>query len=109
MLHSVNKVNKIGTVLGFVFCFVFLGNSLVTANMNQIKLYKAAFPDSKPKCTFCHIDKLPKKDEGMHELNAYGNKVRETATEDRTTETFNQIGTYEDFEAQQNQARPSGQ
>ena len=108
MLHSVNKVNKIGSVLGFVFCFVFLGNSLVTANMNQIKLYKAAFPDSKPKCIFCHVDKLPKKEEGMHEPSAYGNKIRETAPENRTAETFNQIGTFEDFEAQQNQTQEGG-
>lgn len=109
MLHSVNKGNKTGSVLGFIFCFVFLGNSLVMANVNQMKLYKAAFPGSQPKCTFCHIDKLPKKDEGMHEPSAYGKKVRETATENRTAETFKQIGTYEDFEAQQNQAQPSGQ
>lgn len=107
MLHSVSQLSKIGSILGFVFCFVFLGNSLVMANVNQIKFYKAAFPDSKPKCTFCHVDKLPKKDEGLHEWNAYGKKVKET-DEKITADTYKKVGTVEDFEAQQNQAQEGG-
>lgn len=106
MSHSVNQLNKTGSIVGFIFCFTFLGNSLVMANVNQIKLYKATFPDSKPKCIFCHVDKLPKKDEGMHEPSAYGRKIREAA--EITADTYKQVGTFEDFEAQQNQARESG-
>lgn len=107
MLHSLNQLNKTGSIWGFVLCFVFLGNSFVMANVDQIKLYKAAYPDSKPKCIFCHIDKLPKKDEGMHEHNAYGNKILETDAKP-TVDTYIKVGTFEDFEAQQNQARESG-
>lgn len=106
MLHSVKQLNKIGSILGFIFCSVFLGNSLVMANVDQIKVYKAAFPDSKPQCIFCHIDKLPKKDEGMHEPNAYGKKVREAA--EITADAYKQVGTFEDFEAQQNQVQEGG-
>ena len=106
MLHSVNQLNKIGSIAGFIFCFAFLGNSLVMADVEQIKLYKAAFPESKPKCIFCHVDKLPKKDEGMHEPSAYGKKIREAA--EITAETYKEVGTFEEFEAQQNQAQEGG-
>src|SRR3989344_2784640 len=106
MLHSRNQLNKTGSIWGFVLCFVFLGNSFVMANVEQIKLYKAAYPDSKPKCIFCHIEKLPKKDEGMHEPSAYGKKVREAA--EITADTYKQVGTFEDFEAQQNQTQEGG-
>ena len=95
-----NRLKKTGLISGFVFAFVVFGNALTMANVAQVKLYKAAFPDAKPKCTFCHIDKLPKKDEGMHEPSAYGKKVREAATE-ITADIYKQVGTFEDFEAQQ--------
>ena len=51
--------------------------STVFANLEQVKIYKAAFPDEeKPKCIACHIDKIPKKDDGKHDWNEYGLKVR---------------------------------
>jgi hypothetical protein len=106
MSYYAGQVKKTGFIIGFVFCFVFLGNSLVMANVEQVKLYKAAFPESKPKCVFCHIDKLPKKDEGMHEPSAYGKKVREAA--EITADAYKQAGSYEEFEAQQNQAQEGG-
>ena len=106
MSYYAEQVKKTGLIIGFVFCFVFFGNSLVMANVKQVKFYKTAYPDAQPKCTFCHIDKLPKKDEGMHEPSAYGKKVREAA--EITAETYKEVGTFEEFEAQQNQAQEGG-
>jgi hypothetical protein len=106
MSYMTNLFRKAGLISGFVFAFVALGNTLAMANADQVKLYKAAFPDAKPKCTFCHVDKFPKKDEGMHEPNAYGKKIREAAK--ITAETYKEVGTFEDFEAQHNQAQEGG-
>ncbi len=66
----------------------------VSANMNQIKAYKEAFPDEKPKCTFCHMDAIPKKDAGRHELNAYGKKAK-AARATPIAETYKSLGTVE--------------
>ena len=107
MSYPIFQLKKIGSVLGIAFCFVLLGSSLAKANVAQIKLYKAAFPDTKPQCIFCHVDKLPKKDEGKHEHNAYGKKILETDAKP-TADTYKKIGTAEDFEAQQNQAQQDG-
>ena len=74
-----------------VTCF-----SQAQANVDQVKVYKKAFPDSKPKCLFCHVDKLPKKDVGMHDLNAYGTKVKETAAE-ITEAAYQKVGPFEAF------------
>ena len=107
MFYSVNRLKKTWLILGFGFVFVVAGNTLAMANVEQVKLYKAAYPDAKPKCIFCHVDKLPKKDEGLHEPNAYGKKVREAA--EITAQTYKEVGTFEDFEAQQNQAQEGGE
>ena len=45
------------------------------ANIKQVKVYKEVYPDEKPKCACCHVDKKPSKEEGKHELNEYGKKV----------------------------------
>ncbi|MBI2094725.1 MAG: hypothetical protein HYT89_00975 [Candidatus Omnitrophica bacterium] len=45
------------------------------ANIGIVKAYKETFPGEKPKCTHCHVDKSPKKEEGRHEFNEYGKKV----------------------------------
>ncbi len=107
MFYSMDQLKKMGLICGFVFVFVVAGNTLAMANVAQVKLYKTAYPEAQPKCTFCHVDKLPKKDEGLHEWNAYGLKVKETAKE-ITEETYKKVGTVEDFEAQQNQAQEGG-
>ena len=62
----------------FLFCSVaaLVGSARAQATIHHQKLYKKVFPGSKPKCLFCHIDKLPKKDEGAHDLNEYGLKVK---------------------------------
>ena len=59
--------------------FVLTGALSASADVNQIKVYKEAFPEAKPKCINCHADALPKKDEGKHETNAYGKAVEEAA------------------------------
>ena len=61
------------------------------ADMNQVKIYKEAFPDEKPKCNYCHIDALPKKDAGKHELNDYGLKAK-AASEIPTADTYKALG-----------------
>ncbi|OIO36766.1 MAG: hypothetical protein AUJ72_05720 [Candidatus Omnitrophica bacterium CG1_02_46_14] len=77
---------------GFVFVVVFLFSSgLALANLEQIKLYKEAFPGEKPKCTTCHVDKMPKKDDGKHEWNEYGLKVKKVK-EKPDVETYKTVG-----------------
>ena len=72
--------------------FVFLCSySLARADVQQIKVYKEAFPDAKPKCLFCHVDALPKKDDGKHELSAYGKKIKEISATP-TAETYKKAG-----------------
>jgi hypothetical protein len=73
-----------------------MGGYSAEANVDQIKVYKKAFPGSKPQCLFCHVDKIPKKEVGQHDLNAYGTKVKETAAQ-ITEETFKKVGAFEDF------------
>lgn len=107
MFYPMNRLKKMGLILGSGFVFVVTGTTLAMADVEQVKLYKAAYPDAKPKCIFCHVDKLPKKDEGLHEPNAYGKKVREAA--EITAQTYKEVGTFEDFEAQQNQAQEGGE
>ena len=78
----------------------FIGNVNANASVAQIKAYKEAYPDAKPKCTNCHVDAIPKKDEGKHEWNAYGKKVKETAGKDKPTAgTYKKVGKVEDFKA----------
>ena len=68
------------------------------ADVNQIKAYKEAFPDAKPKCINCHVDAIPKKDEGKHNWNAYGLKVKEISAKAKpTAETYKKVGKVEDF------------
>ena len=74
-----NKTLFKGTVFAIVSLF---SSCLAFANLEQVKNYKAAFPDEeKPKCIACHVDKIPKKDEGKHEWNDYGKKVLEAKKE----------------------------
>ena len=60
-------------VLTVCSLFVFLPPAY--ANIKQIKAYKEAFPDEKPKCSCCHTSDKPKKEDGQHDLNEYGTKV----------------------------------
>ncbi|MFA6599758.1 MAG: hypothetical protein WC352_08510 [Candidatus Omnitrophota bacterium] len=65
--------------------------STARADMDEMKKYKEAFPGEKPKCASCHLDALPKKDDGKHELNAYGKKVYELG-KPATVENYKQAG-----------------
>lgn len=73
--------------------FLFAGSSLSFANLNQLKVYKEAFPETKAQCAVCHVDKLPKKDEGLHDLNEYGQTVKEAMVDDElSVEALQEIG-----------------
>lgn len=91
------------------FSFAFLvGPSLGHADVDILKVYREVNPDLKPNCMYCHLDKLPKKDPGTHELNAYGKKMQEMClvekkemTKDELkvfyTEVFKKLGRHDSF------------
>ena len=68
------------------------------ADMAQIKAYKETYPDAKPKCIDCHVDKMPKKDDGQHDANDYGKAVIKAAgSQTPTADTYKTVGSIEDF------------
>jgi len=76
---------------GCLAVLFFIGNAIALADMPQMKIYKEAFPGEKPKCATCHLEALPKKENGKGALNAYGQKVvaiRQTPT----AEDYKQAG-----------------
>ncbi len=85
-------------MLGAVILLVF-GVSQAQADMAQIKAYKEAFPDAKLKCINCHTSDQPKKEQGKHDSNAYGLKVKEVNPKP-TAETYKTVGKIEDFKPQ---------
>ena len=73
------KINGLGRLSGiavFAFLFSILMASAAMANLEVVKAYKATFEGEKPKCSTCHVDKVPKKEDGKHEWNDYGKKVK---------------------------------
>ena len=77
--------------LAFIMMFLF-SSGLAFATLEQAKIYKEAFPDAeKPKCSCCHVDKVPKKEEGKHDWNEYGLKVRKIK-EKPDVETYKAVG-----------------
>ena len=93
---------------GFTAAILLAGTA--HADMNEIKTYKTAFPDAKPKCIECHVAAMPKKDDGQHELNAYGTAVVTEAKAEAeaakiaagtevkpTAATYTKVGKIEDF------------
>ncbi len=76
-------------ILYFMVALTFASPAL--ANVKQIKAYKEAYPDEKPKCQHCHVSEKPKKDDGQHDMNTYGKKVLELAKEP-TAETYKAAG-----------------
>lgn len=98
------KSIRMKIIFAFVLCPMMIMLLIIPseASVKTLKVYKKAFPEMAPKCVYCHVDEKPKKDEGKHELNAYGlmlkkelGEVEEKATE----ETFKEIGSHEQFEA----------
>ncbi len=82
-------MKKFTWVLSFMFVLIFVSPAF--GNVKQIKAYKEAYSDEKPKCQHCHVDEKPKKDEGQHDMNEYGKKVLEIAKEP-TAETYKAAG-----------------
>jgi hypothetical protein len=83
--------------MGFLAgAFFFIGVKTAGANMNQIKIYKKTFPGSAPKCINCHVDKLPRKDDGKHDLGAYGLRVKD-AGEEISEESYKKVGAIDAF------------
>ena len=66
------------------------------ANLKEIKKYKEAYPDAKPKCVNCHAVEKPKKEDGQHDMNDYGKAVLKAVAEP-TVETYQKVGRIEDF------------
>lgn len=94
------KTNNCGLQASIVFgvgVSFLLTAAPAQANLKEVKAYKEAFPDSKPKCINCHVDEKPKKDEGLHEWNEYGQAARKIDPHP-TADTFKQLGSFEDFE-----------
>jgi len=87
------KMIMLFVLTGFIFW-----NISAYASFTEIKNYKAAYPDATPKCIDCHVDKIPKKDDGAHELNDYGKAVVKAAGVNKpTADTYKTVGTIEDF------------
>lgn len=59
-----------------VFGAWFVFSNAAQADVTVTKAYKAAFPDTHPKCINCHLDAMPKKADGKHEWNAYGKALK---------------------------------
>ncbi|MBF0489031.1 MAG: hypothetical protein HQL15_00250 [Candidatus Omnitrophica bacterium] len=66
------------------------------ASLSEVKKYKEAFADAKPKCVECHVDAMPKKADGQHELNSYGKAVVAVAAQP-TADTYKKVGSIESF------------
>ncbi len=93
--------------LTVVFGLMFgLSMGQAQANMKEMKAYKEAYPDTKPKCIDCHSVAMPKKGDGEGSLNAYGKAVvaeaKKAAAEaaEVTAETFKAVGKIEDFKGE---------
>ncbi|MBF0593628.1 MAG: hypothetical protein HQL22_01525 [Candidatus Omnitrophica bacterium] len=95
----------ITTVFGLI-AGVFLLTSTAHADLKQMKAYKEAYPDTKPKCIDCHVADLPKKDDGAHDNNDYGKAVmaeaKKTAKDPAaevipTADAYKAAGTIENF------------
>ncbi|MEX1243661.1 MAG: hypothetical protein WEB59_00725 [Thermoanaerobaculia bacterium] len=66
------KRSRLGVmVVVLVWCGWIALSATSTASLDTQKQAKAAGVDAK-NCQYCHVDKLPKKDKGAHELNDVG-------------------------------------
>ena len=89
--NQLQKIMMLGMLIGLVFWSV-----SARADMAQIKAYKETYPDAKLKCIECHVDKMPKKDDGAHENNDYGKSVIKAAKaaglDKPTADTYKTVG-----------------
>jgi hypothetical protein len=66
------KGSRLGAMVALlVWCGWIALSATSTATMDIQKQAKAAGIDAK-NCQYCHVDKLPKKDKGLHEPNEVG-------------------------------------
>ena len=66
------KGSRLGAMVALlVWCGWIALSATSTATMDIQKQAKAAGIDAK-NCQYCHVDKLPKKDTGLHEPNEVG-------------------------------------
>lgn len=80
---------------------LFTSNSYATKE--HLLTYRSVYPEFKPKCFYCHIDEKPKKEDGEHDLNLYGLKLKELmGDEELTEEMIQSVGNHEEFETQDN-------
>ncbi len=93
------RISRLGSIISFAAVGLFILGTQAHADLKQIKAYKAAFPDAKVKCVDCHADAKPSKDDGQHELNAYGKTVKALAKPDvaPTADEYTKAGKIEDF------------
>lgn len=96
-MKGVNKKSQLIMMLAAGIIFL-VGVLPAKADLKQIKAYKEAFADAKPKCIECHLDEKPKKEDGQHEANDYGKAVVKAAgAEKPTADTYKTVGKIEDF------------
>ncbi len=76
-------MKKVNSVVAVVALSIFVSPALTFASVEALKIYREVNSDLKPNCMYCHVDKLPKKEAGKHELNAYGLKVKEALGADK--------------------------
>ncbi len=88
---------KIQWTVLFGFLISFFAAESAFATLEQAKTYQKVFGGDKPKCLACHMDKLPKKEEGRHEWNDYGKKLR-AVKEIPDEEVYKQVGKNEQAE-----------
>ena len=86
----------------FVFVIISVGYTSAWANVKQLKTYREVYPDYKPQCIYCHTSDKPKKEDGEHELNAYGLKLQELMNgEALSADMIESVGSHEDFKSEE--------
>jgi hypothetical protein len=89
--NVLHKVMMLGVLGGLM-----LWGVAAQADLVQIKAYKETYPDAKPKCIQCHVDKMPKKDDGAHDNNDYGKSVvaaaKKAGLDKPTADTYKAVG-----------------
>ena len=111
-IHKTTKEESMKklVILGAATAMIFAGVLSAQANMKNLSMYKKAFEGARPKCSTCHTTPMPKKDKA--DLNAYGEAVKAHAHEatpeaEITVETYQEVGTVEDFEAHMEEMKGS--